>query len=342
MRLSPLLTIAIPTWNRDVYLEQNLRQLRAEMAGVPADSVEILVSDNASSDRTSSVVEEVKLAGLHVTYVRNQTNIGWGANFAQCFSLANGKYVLILGDDDLLVDGTLALLVDRLSKAEYGVLCMRPYGFDDDFRREYPGRYGNETVFRDGGDFLCAIGALMTLISSCVVNKNLLSDVDARKFSDSDLMLLHLVVRAALLGKEHLFVNRYLVASKRNNSSNYCFSDVFVRQMWGILDSYVPLGLNQEAIRSLEARLLFSYYPFYLLSMRAANSGDLGIMLRHFGERFGHRRLFSYWIAPILWLPRPLAIAWGTMTVCVGRVVDGDLRRGLAFAGYRIARTLRK
>src|SRR4051812_19448075 len=117
---NPLLTIAIPTFNRAGYLEQNLEQLRLEMKGVPESSVEILVSDNCSPDSTARVVEAAIASGLKIRYVRNVENVGWGPNFAQCFGLAAGNYVLLLGDDDLLVDGALKLLLDRLSKQQYG------------------------------------------------------------------------------------------------------------------------------------------------------------------------------------------------------------------------------
>ena len=50
MTLPPVLTIAIPTWNRGSYLAQNLAQLHAELREVPPGRVEVLVSDNHSTD----------------------------------------------------------------------------------------------------------------------------------------------------------------------------------------------------------------------------------------------------------------------------------------------------
>lgn len=338
MPTAPLLTIAIPTYKRAFYLEQNLRQLREQLQGVAPGVVQVLVSDNCSPDDTPEVVEAARAAGLTLDYIRNPENLGWGPNFAQCFDRAAGKYVLILGDDDLLIDGALHTLLERLSHGEYGVVCLRPYGFDYDFRAEYPGGSGNEIESKDGGEFLCAIGALMTLISSCIVNKHLLPDVDTRDFSSSNLSHLHLVLRAALLARSNLFINRYMVACKRNNSSAYGFSDVFVNEYWETLDGYAHLGLGPAVVRKIETRMLFAYYPFYLLGLRLTRTGDLPATLKHFSDRFGKRMLFKAWVAPILWLPRPLAIAWGGFTTLVGRACDGDLRRGLSFLLYRLAK----
>ena len=79
----PLLTVAIPTWNRASYLALNLSQLRKEAALHGLAGVELLVSDNASSDATAEVVERARREGLAITSIRNPENIGSDANIAQ-------------------------------------------------------------------------------------------------------------------------------------------------------------------------------------------------------------------------------------------------------------------
>src|SRR6185436_21130825 len=124
---TPLLTIAIPTWNRAAYLAQNLAQLRSEMEEIAPGTVEIVVSDNCSPDHTGDVVQTELRQGAPIRYVRNPENLGWAKNFAQAFELASGKYTLLLGDDDLLVDGALKLLLARLRESDYGVVSLRAY-----------------------------------------------------------------------------------------------------------------------------------------------------------------------------------------------------------------------
>jgi abequosyltransferase len=336
--MSVLLTIAIPTWNRAEYLEQNLRQLRSEVAKLAPGLVEVVVSDNCSPDDTSAVVARVVAAGLPVRYVRNQTNLGWALNFIQCFELAQGRYVLLLGDDDIFVDGALSLLVDHLRGNDYGVVCLRPYGYDHDFRAEWPGGGGRDRVFPDANEFLVAISRYFTLTSACVINKALLSGVDARQFLQSDLAVFHLILRAALGGERNLYVGRYLLASKRQNSFSYEYTEVFVNQLWEILDAQVVHGLDSRTIRRLERDKLLSYYPFYLLDLRLSSRSDIGVARRNFEGRFKRRWLFKLWLAPTLSWPRLPAILWGGATTIVGRIIAGDMRRGLAFAASRIAR----
>lgn len=333
--ISPLLTIAIPTWNRASFLALNLERLSQEGLNT-WDLVEVLISDNASTDGTQRVVSEAVAVGMPVRYIRNAENIGSDANIAQCFNLALGKYVLILGDDDLFVDGALQLLLEQLAKGAYGVVCLRPYGFESDFRKEYPGSGGGEKIFRDAGAFLAAIGPLMTLISSCAISKQLLPKVDARQFCGDNLVQVHLVLRAALVARENLFLDRYLIACKRNNSGGYDFSQVFVSNLGAVLDSCKSLGLTESAILAIESRLMLAYYPFYLLRQRLSKSGDLHATLARFEARFHGRLLFKYWLLPIMRLPRPLGIIWGGLATVIGRLLNGDLRRGMAFARNRL------
>jgi abequosyltransferase len=334
----PLLTVAIPTFNRAGYLEQNLAQLRSELRQVQPGLVEVLVSDNCSPDSTPSVVERAQASGLSVRYVRNAENVGWGRNFAQAFDLARGKYVLLLGDDDLFVDGALVALLERLANRDFGVVCLRPYGYDEDWRAEHPGAGGRDRVFTDSNEFLIAIGHLMTLTSSCVLNKPLLANVDSKQFASGDLGALHLVLRAALAGRENLFVDRYVLAGKRQNSFNYEWAVVFVGEMWRIIDAQVPHGLREEAIRTIERNTMFSYYPFYLLDLRLSGRGDLKVTREEFARRFPGRWLYRLWLEPTIRLPRPLAIFWGAATTFIGRAFGGDLRRGIKFAWNKLAR----
>jgi abequosyltransferase len=342
MTARPLLTIAIPTFNRASYLEQNLAQLKAEMRDVAPGEVELLISDNHSTDHTPQVVENAQRDGLVIRYVRNAENLGWGRNFTQCYELASGTYLLLLGDDDLLTDGALRLMLDRMRGADFGVVRLRAYGFDNDFRGENPGGRGSEHVYTDANEFLVGVGALATLISSTIVNKTLLAGVDNRRYASGDLAFLPLVLHASLAAKRNLYLKKFLVASKRANSFSYEFSGVFVNEMWRLYDERIGAGLKEETVRKLERDFLFSYYPYYLLDLRLARRSDPAVALQNFGARFGGQWLYELWLAPILKLPRPLALVWGGATTLVGRILHGQWRLGFSFLTSRFKRKVPK
>ncbi len=335
---APLLSIAIPTYNRASYLALTLKELHAALLTVAQGRIEIVVSDNASSDETQKVVDAAIAGGLPVRSIRNTRNVGSDANIAQSFNLATGRYVLILGDDDVLISGTLASLVRHLEQGKFGVICLRPYGYSDDFAAEYPGGSGQDKIFENAGAFLAAIGPYITLISACVIEKSLLEGADARKFCGGNLVQVHLVMNAALRAKKYLFRTQYAVACKRNNSGGYDFSKVFVEELGNILDRYTKEGLPVASVRKFESRMLLGYYPYYLLHQRLGRADDLEMTYARFAKRFKRRILFWFWIAPIIKLPRPFSIAWGSMAVTIGRVLTGDFRRGVMYAWSCIGR----
>ncbi len=337
----PLLTVAIPTFNRAAFLRLNLDQLRRELVNVPTGVVEVVVSDNCSTDATPHVVEDSVRAGMKIRYVRNAENLGWGRNFSQCFDLAIGKYVLLLGDDDIFVDGGLAMLLDRLAADTYGVVCLGAYGYDDDAKWEFPGNYGGEVSFSNSNDFFVAVGPLITLISSCVVNKSLLPGFSIGSYADGDLAALPLVLRAAIAGPRNLFIEKYVIGGKRQNSFAYEYAKVFVEELFRLIDDHVGPGLTRETVRTIERDMLLSYYPFYLFDQQWNRRGSLAVSRQCFDARFGGRFLYEYWLSPIMTLPRPLAISWGAATTVIGRVIGGDSRRGLAFAAAKLSRAVR-
>jgi glycosyltransferase involved in cell wall biosynthesis len=335
---TPTLTIAIPTFNRAPWLELNLLRLAEDYPQLPLGALEVVVSDNHSTDSTPQVVEAALAAGLPIRYIRNTCDLGSDANIAQCFNEARGHYVQIMGDDDLYVRGKLSRVVECLQSGEYGVVCLRPYGYEHDSKTELPGGGGKTIEYPDVGDFLGAIGPFITFISACVINREIQSEIDARKFCGSNLVQVHLVLHAMLRVQPNLFLTDYILACRRNASGGYDFSEVFVERLGRIMDGYVSEGLRTLYIRKFEARMLTSYHPYYLFRQRLEQRVGVQATYQRFATRFGERPLFRYWAAPILWLPRPLALLWGGLATVIGRAANGDLRRGLYFLLNKVRR----
>lgn len=106
MKDIPLLSISIPTWNRAKFLAISLESFLNQMKGINPEDVELFVSDNCSDDSTAEVVKGYIDKGLPINYSKNEENIGASRNFLRCMQRASGKYILLLGDDDVLNLGT--------------------------------------------------------------------------------------------------------------------------------------------------------------------------------------------------------------------------------------------
>lgn len=134
------LSICIPTFNRASHLHNCLNSIAASGLAGRSD-VEICVSDNGSTDSTRQVVEEAQQK-IPVRYSRSEQNLGIPRNFLKVVEMARGDFAWLLGDDDLLVPGALAGMIELIDvhpkvdffyinsfhlTTEYVLACPQPF-----------------------------------------------------------------------------------------------------------------------------------------------------------------------------------------------------------------------
>lgn len=101
-------SICIPTFNRSAHLKNCLNSI-ALCEGKVGTQFEVCVSDNGSTDDTEVVVKEYQSL-LQIKYHRNDFNLGIPRNFIKVVSMAEGEFVWLLGDDDLLLSDSIGRL----------------------------------------------------------------------------------------------------------------------------------------------------------------------------------------------------------------------------------------
>lgn len=91
----PLVTIGMPTYNRaNGYLREALESALAQTYS----NLEIVISDNGSTDNTESVVRSY--LDPRIRFFRQQPPVSPNDNFNFCLQQASGAYFLMLHDDD--------------------------------------------------------------------------------------------------------------------------------------------------------------------------------------------------------------------------------------------------
>lgn len=100
-----LLSVCIPTYNRSIHLRNCLHSIYTNQ-NLKNLSFEICISDNCSNDETQGIVR-VARNKIPIRYSRNKTNIGMARNFIECVRMARGKFVWLIGDDDLFLPDAL-------------------------------------------------------------------------------------------------------------------------------------------------------------------------------------------------------------------------------------------
>jgi glycosyltransferase involved in cell wall biosynthesis len=106
--MTSLHSICIPTFNRSALVRQAISMALSQTNA----NIEVIVSDNASTDDTPDVVGS--FSDPRLRYVRTETNIGPVGNFLHLLDLANGEYMSWLQDDDLITNTLSARAVECL------------------------------------------------------------------------------------------------------------------------------------------------------------------------------------------------------------------------------------
>lgn len=126
----PLLSICISTYNRANWLALNLQNLQ-RFIPVEQDDVELLVCDNTSTDSTPEVVKPY-LKRCDFRYYRNPQNVGMLGNLRVTAHHARGRYIWIIGDDDLLKQGSVERVLDVLRKHSDLALVYLNYSYSNE------------------------------------------------------------------------------------------------------------------------------------------------------------------------------------------------------------------
>lgn len=93
----PLVSIGMPVYNGEKYIRQALDSLLAQ----DYPNLELIISDNASTDGTGEICQAYAARDKRIRYHRNETNLGAVGNFNRVFELSNGEYFMWAAADDL-------------------------------------------------------------------------------------------------------------------------------------------------------------------------------------------------------------------------------------------------
>ena len=94
----PLVSIGLPVFNGEKFLESSIDTLLSQSY----QNIEVIVSDNASTDKTQLIVERYCSKDDRVKYHRHEKNLGASLNYNSTFEMSDGKYFKWAAHDDII------------------------------------------------------------------------------------------------------------------------------------------------------------------------------------------------------------------------------------------------
>ena len=242
-----MLTIAIPTYNRNSILKRNLMDLIPQFT----ECCQLVIVDNNSDISVRSDIEDLiaKYPTKNINIIRNKHNVGLTGNIIKCFELCEDGWLWILGDDDIVKPDAVSTIKNYIKYN--GEKTFISYAW------EGPSYKRNGDIITNGLDeFIDSIESLgvVLFISTSIYNvKKVVGNISYGSFFQSTYAP-HLAILFMSLknGGQCILTNRQIVT---NNSSNtpqgLRWDQIFIYQLVLLL----RLPLSTQTLSKLKLRL---------------------------------------------------------------------------------------
>jgi abequosyltransferase len=303
---APIISIAIPTYNRSRRLEDTLTRLSAHIE-IFQDWVEVVVSDNASTDDTPDIVTAFsQRTGKAVRYGRNASNLGIDGNIHAVSRLCTGRFLLLMSDDDLLLPGALTRLRDLVDGTPGLLFCFVNGGsftgtYDPTVSLPALVPLAQPLVTCDPNELLATIGVWSTFISSFFVERQAWLDVPKpESFIGSDIYLTHILFRLLMAkrGRPCVITSEQLLAARGEYGGSFRVFHAFGYSLLSLVTRDAPaLGLDPRAMRRVKLGIIRRALPPMVLMIRRGGAKHRALGLQELQSLLR----FTWW-EPLAWV----------------------------------------
>lgn len=248
----PLVTIGLPVYNGERFIAQSVRSVLDQ----DFHNLELVISDNGSTDRSMSIVEEIVSGDPRVVILRNHENQGAAWNYNNTLDHARGKYFRWHADDDWFDPLLITKLVDALETQPQAVLAhswTRFVNDDGETTREFEDNLGADSARPHQ-----RLGSVVRRLTFCnpvfgLIRTDVLkSTARIASFPGSDATLLYeLAIRGRFAVVPELLYNRRPGNSIKSNPSVQAVAEWFAPAgTGGRFPAWYHLNAAVKAIQS--------------------------------------------------------------------------------------------
>jgi glycosyltransferase involved in cell wall biosynthesis len=261
----PLLSICIPTYNRASYLKKSIESIISQKEFID-EKVEIIISDNASSDDTQSVVACYTSKYKNIHYFKNEKNVR-DQNFPIVLSEGNGLLRRLSNDTSIYKPDALY----QICKVIENNLQDRPYIF----WAEGCGKIKEQLKFfnfRDGitdvSFYITAISCFSVWENECIDIKNDISGCELSLWQvRKSLEIMHKADKVLVFNEKTLNIQPV-----KNKDISYGLFKVFYNNYFYLLSPYFQNASLVESDREyLEKDLLYNFFTNWCVNWELNN-----------------------------------------------------------------------
>jgi abequosyltransferase len=312
---TPLLSFCIPTRNRAEFLRELLESIAAQVT----PEVEIVISDDGSTDQTPALIESFRPRLPQLVYHRVDPALRYDRNLLNAVSLARGEFCWLFGDDDRLEPGALAVVLDALRmEPDLTGLTTGRVSYDSALANRLPVRplkQRTTTLFRDASETFLRLLDRLGFLSCQVVNRTIWHEIVRQENLEpyfTGYVQLYIIARMLVQVPRWQFLAAPCVAFRADNDSFRALGQ-FGRLKMDVC-GYEKItgdvfGRDSRLYHEAMAEVARTHARHHIVSAKRAGAPfsffqqALGLCVSHYG------RYASFWLHtfPVLVMPsRPL------------------------------------
>jgi len=307
----PILSICIPTFNRSRYLKDCLKSI-LQSAQQQEDKIEIIISDNASTDDTKEILSEFQKQYSFIRFYRNEINV-FDKNFFIAASYANGEYIWIFGDDDQVENEAIKEVLEKIREG-YNLIVLNHSIWLNNFSWEFRKKalpFAEDTIFHDHNKLLSVLGPRLGFISSVVIKKETFIKVpflEYEPFIEFGFSFLLSIYMAVFQDCHAYFIAKPLVRQTGNLKGSHLRSwyKNFVQGSSLAFEKLRCQGYSFRAVYSAK-HLILKDYIMHDISFRKRKGESLKGIFRFIIPYYKSHWFFWIFIVPALFAPNILA-----------------------------------
>ena len=282
----PVLSICIPIYNRIEFLKRHLDQY-LKCKSLFDEKIHLFISDNCSKDDLQTLVNEYSNKGLNIDYSRNKENIGPDGNFIKCFNSAKGKYIWLLGSDDVPVDGFVDSLVDILGSHDYGYLFLN-----------HNSKERQLTEYNDPKDLLDKVHIWITFMSANIFKTEFVKNVNGENYMGTYLIQVPYFLEGIAAGQTNAVFNYNWIQDGNDaaNNGGYNFFKVFVDNLLSIVYEKVENHqINNDCYERFKKSIYCNFIRSFVdgllirrdkvMRQNFDTKDGLKILMKHYGNK---------------------------------------------------------
>lgn len=262
------LSICIPTYNRSEYLCDTIESIISQPEFTESDEVEIIISDNCSSDDTELAVKKyIERYPEKIKYNRNTENIR-DLNYEKVLSMASGAMLKLHNDTLNLNPEVLGRLLNVIKRnLDNDTIPFFVNGRIEDLN--------DPVICCSAAEFIQVVSHFSTWIASfCISKKQFLrmNDFSARV----DIFITQVYVLMKLLSEGNqieVVPDIFFTSIIPQKKGGFSLSEVFLSGYFEILSPYFITDKEKAVLKEEKRKMLYNFFLPYWINIRIDEFG---------------------------------------------------------------------